>query len=238
MSYSVKYEDIGLKDYKEAWDYQTTLFKELVDIKKSDEADKPHGLENHPGTLIFVEHPNVYTLGRSGSENNLLLDYIQLKSKDAAFYKIDRGGDITYHGPGQIVGYPIFDLEVIHIGLKEYIFRIEEAIIRSAGEFEIACSRLEGGTGVWIDPEIPGRARKICAIGVKASKFITMHGFAFNVNTDLTYFNYINPCGFTDKGVTSIEKETGRRADMNEVKEILKNRLREVFDLSWVNKTS
>ena len=238
MSYSIKYEDIGLKDYKEAWDYQTTLFKELVDIKKSDEADKPHGLENHPGTLIFVEHPNVYTLGRSGSENNLLLDYIQLKSKDAAFYKIDRGGDITYHGPGQIVGYPIFDLEVIHIGLKEYIFRIEEAIIRSAGEFEIACSRLEGGTGVWIDPEIPGRARKICAIGVKASKFITMHGFAFNVNTDLTYFNYINPCGFTDKGVTSIEKETGRRADMNEVKEILKNRLREVFDLSWVNKTS
>jgi lipoyl(octanoyl) transferase len=195
-------------------------------------------LDNHPGTLIFVEHPNVYTLGRSGSENNLLLDYIQLKSKDAAFYKIDRGGDITYHGPGQIVGYPIFDLEVIHIGLKEYIFRIEEAIIRSAGEFEIACSRLEGGTGVWIDPEIPGRARKICAIGVKASKFITMHGFAFNVNTDLTYFNYINPCGFTDKGVTSIEKETGRRADMNEVKEILKNRLREVFDLSWVNKTS
>ena len=238
MSYSIKYEDIGLKDYKEAWDYQTTLFKELVDIKKSDEADKPHGLDNHPGTLIFVEHPNVYTLGRSGSENNLLLDYIQLKSKDAAFYKIDRGGDITYHGPGQIVGYPIFDLEVIHIGLKEYIFRIEEAIIRSAGEFEIACSRLEGGTGVWIDPEIPGRARKICAIGVKASKFITMHGFAFNVNTDLTYFNYINPCGFTDKGVTSIEKETGRRADMNEVKEILKNRLREVFDLSWVNKTS
>ena len=238
MSYSVKYEDIGLKDYKEAWDYQTTLFKELVDIKKSDEADKPHGLDNHPGTLIFVEHPNVYTLGRSGSENNLLLDYIQLKSKDAAFYKIDRGGDITYHGPGQIVGYPIFDLEVIHIGLKEYIFRIEEAIIRSAGEFEIACSRLEGGTGVWIDPEIPGRARKICAIGVKASKFITMHGFAFNVNTDLTYFNYINPCGFTDKGVTSIEKETGRRADLNEVKEILKNRLREVFDLSWVNKTS
>ena len=238
MSYSVKYEDIGLKDYKEAWDYQTTLFKELVDIKKSDEADKPHGLDNHPGTLIFVEHPNVYTLGRSGSENNLLLDYIQLKSKDAAFYKIDRGGDITYHGPGQIVGYPIFDLEVIHIGLKEYIFRIEEAIIRSAGEFEIACSRLEGGTGVWIDPEIPGRARKICAIGAKASKFITMHGFAFNVNTDLTYFNYINPCGFTDKGVTSIEKETGRRADMNEVKEILKNRLREVFDLSWVNKTS
>lgn len=238
MSYSVKYEDIGLKDYKEAWDYQTTLFKELVDMKKSNEAAKPHGSDNHPGTLIFVEHPNVYTLGRSGSENNLLLNYIQLKAKDAAFYKIDRGGDITFHGPGQIVGYPIFDLGVIHIGLKEYIFRIEEAIIRSAGEFGIVCSRLDGGTGVWIDPEIPGKARKICAIGVKASKFVTMHGFAFNVNTDLTYFNYINPCGFTDKGVTSIEKETGRKADMNEVKKIVKNRLREVFDLSWVNKTS
>ncbi|HZL76811.1 MAG TPA: lipoyl(octanoyl) transferase LipB [Bacteroidales bacterium] len=238
MSYSIKYEDIGLKDFNEAWDYQTVLFKELVDMKKSNEAGKPHGSDNHPGTLIFVEHPNVYTLGRSGSENNLLLDYIQLKAKDAAFYKIDRGGDITFHGPGQIVGYPIFDLEVIHIGLKEYIFRIEEAIIRSAGELGIVCSRLDGGTGVWIDPEIPGKARKICAIGVKASKFVTMHGFAFNVNTDLSYFNYINPCGFTDKGVTSIEKETGRKADMNEVKKIVKNRLREIFDLSWVNKAS
>ena len=238
MSYSVKYEDIGLKDFNEAWDYQTVLFKELVDSKKNNERLRPGSSDYHPGTLIFVEHPNVYTLGRSGSENNLLLDYIQLKAKDAAFYKIDRGGDITFHGPGQIVGYPIFDLEVIHIGLKEYIFRIEEAIIRSAGELGIVCSRLDGGTGVWIDPEIPGKARKICAIGVKASKFVTMHGFAFNVNTDLSYFNYINPCGFTDKGVTSIEKETGRKADMNEVKKIVKNRLREVFDLSWVNKTS
>lgn len=238
MSYCVKYEDIGLKDYKETWDYQASLFKELVDMKKSNETVKFHGLDNHPGTLIFVEHPNVYTLGRSGSENNLLLDYIQLKARDASFYKIDRGGDITFHGPGQIVGYPIFDLEVIHIGLKEYIFRIEEAIIRSAREFGVVCSRLDGGTGVWIDPEITGKARKICAIGVKASKFVTMHGFAFNVNTDLTYFNHINPCGFTDKGVTSIEKETGRKADINEVKEIVKNRLGEVFDLSWVNKNN
>ena len=238
MSYCVKYEDIGLRDYKETWDYQASLFKELVDMKKSNETVKLHGSDSYPGTLIFVEHPNVYTLGRSGSENNLLLDYIQLKAKDACFYKIDRGGDITFHGPGQIVGYPIFDLEVIRIGLKEYIFRIEEAIIRAAGEFGITCSRLDGGTGVWIDPEIAGKARKICAIGVKASKFVTMHGFAFNVNTDLTYFNHINPCGFTDKGVTSIEKETGRKADINEVKEIVKNRLGEVFDLSWVNKNN
>ena len=238
MSYCVKYEDIGLRDYKETWDYQATLFKELVDGKKNDESGKFRGSENHPGTLIFVEHPNVYTLGRSGSEDNLLLDYIQLKAKDASFYKIDRGGDITFHGPGQIVGYPIFDLEEIHVGLKEYIFRIEEAIIRSAGEFGIACSRLDGGTGVWIDPEIPGKARKICAIGVKASKFVTMHGFAFNVNTDLSYFNHINPCGFTDKGVTSIEKETGRKADIDEVKEIVRSKLSEVFDLSWVNKNN
>jgi lipoyl(octanoyl) transferase len=236
LSYCVKYEDIGLRDYKETWDYQAMLFKELIDEKKSKEAEKLPGSENHPGTLIFVEHPNVYTLGRSGSENNLLIDYLQLKKKDAVFYKIDRGGDITFHGPGQIVGYPVFDLEAIHIGLKEYIFRIEEAIIRASAEFGIICSRLEGGTGVWIDPEMPGRARKICAIGVKASRFVTMHGFAFNVNTDLTYFNNINPCGFVDKGVTSIEMETGHKADMNEVKEIVKNKLRETFDLTWVNK--
>jgi lipoyl(octanoyl) transferase len=236
LSYCVKYEDIGLKDYKETWDYQTSLFKELVDSKKNNEVFTPGSSDYQPGTLIFVEHPNVYTLGRSGSENNLLLDYIQLKAKDATYYKIDRGGDITFHGPGQIVGYPIFDLGVIGIGLKEYIFRIEEAIIRSAGEYGVVCSRLDGGTGVWIDPELPGKARKICAIGVKASKFVTMHGFAFNVNTDLTYFNYINPCGFTDKGVTSVEKETGRKADLEEVKQVVKNKLGEVFNLTWVNK--
>ena len=147
----------------------------------------------------------------------------------------DRGGDITYHGPGQIVGYPIFDLEVIKIGLKEYIYRLEEAIIRTVGEFGLTASRLEGGTGVWLDPEINGKARKICAIGVKASRYITMHGFAFNVNTDLTYFNNINPCGFTDKGVTSLEKETGSRQDFDSVKEIVKKNLQEVFDLEWIN---
>jgi lipoyl(octanoyl) transferase len=238
LSYYIKYEDIGLRDYKETWDYQATLFKKLVDRKSSIEPMQDQVTDDTPGTLIFVEHPNVYTLGRSGSESNLLLDYIQLKAKDASFYKIDRGGDITFHGPGQIVGYPIFDLEVIHIGLKDYIFRIEEAIIRASAEFGIKCSRLQGGTGVWIDPEIPGKARKICAIGVKASKFITMHGFAFNVNTDLTYFNHINPCGFTDKGVTSVEKETGHKADMEEVKQVVKNKLGEVFDLIWVNKNS
>jgi len=222
-------------DYKETWDYQEEIFGKLIESKKEEKDDISSGNNLISGTLIFVEHPHVYTLGKSGSENNLLIDSIQLKAKEAKFYRIDRGGDITYHGPGQIVGYPIFDLEVLKIGLKEYIFRLEEAIIRTIGEFGVNGSRLKGGTGVWIDPEIKGKARKICAIGVRASKFVTMHGFAFNVNTDLTYFNYINPCGFTDKGVTSLEKELGLMQDMSTVKGIVKKNLRDVFDLNWTN---
>jgi len=235
LSYSVVYKDIGQKDYKETWDYQADIFKRLVDNKKTENGVAATGKNVLPGTMILVEHPHVYTLGKSGSENNLLLDYIQLQAKDASFYRIDRGGDITYHGPGQIVGYPIFDLDVIKIGLKEYIYRLEEAIIRTIGEFGLPASRLEGGTGVWFDPEINGKARKICAIGVKASRYITMHGFAFNVNTDLNYFNNINPCGFTDKGVTSLEKELGSRQDFESVKSIVKRNLQEVFDLEWIN---
>ena len=235
MSYSVVYKDIGLKDYKETWDYQAEIFNKLIDGKKKVIKTGVFPENRFPGTLIFVEHPNVYTLGKSGSENNLLLDYIQLQAKDATFYRIDRGGDVTYHGPGQIVGYPIFDLEEIKISLREYIYRLEEAIIRTVGEFGIAASRLDGSTGVWLDPEITGKARKICAIGVKASKYVTMHGFAFNVNTDLTYFNNINPCGFTDKGVTSLEKELGKKQSFDAVKTIVKRNLREVFDLEWTN---
>jgi lipoyl(octanoyl) transferase len=235
LSYRVVYKDIGQKDYKETWDYQAEIFNKLVDNKKTETRVTGTKKNILPGTLIFVEHPHVYTLGKNGSESNLLLDYIQLQAKDAVFYRIDRGGDITYHGPGQIVGYPIFDLESINIGLKEYIYRLEEAIIRTVGEFGLAGSRLDGGTGVWLDPEIGGRARKICAIGVKASRYITMHGFAFNVNTDLTYFNNINPCGFTDKGVTSLEKELGGKQDQDSVKKIVKRNLQEVFDLEWTN---
>ncbi len=228
----MKYIDIGRKDYKEVWDYQAAIFAKLVNAKKNENGTvEPESL---PGTFIFVEHPHVYTLGKSGSENNLLLNYLQLQAKDAKFYKIDRGGDITYHGPGQIVGYPIFDLEIIKIGLREYIYRLEEAIIKTVNGYGIAASRFEGGTGVWIDPEIPGKARKICAIGVKASKFVTMHGFAFNVNTDLTYFNNINPCGFTDKGVTSLRKELGAEQDMEAVKGSVKKNLQEVFGLNWI----
>jgi len=234
LRYRVVYKDIGLKDYKETWDYQTEIFTELVESKKSSK-DMSLTDKDLPGTLIFVEHPHVYTLGKSGSGDNLLLDFIQLQAKDASFYKIDRGGDITYHGPGQIVGYPIFDLEKIQIGLREYIFRLEETIIKSVAELGISATRLEGGTGVWLDPEVPGRARKICAIGVKASKYVTMHGFAFNVNTDLAYFNYINPCGFTDKGVTSLEQELGSKQDMKSIKNIVKRNLLEVFDLELIN---
>ena len=234
MSYSVVYKDIGQRDYKETWDYQTEIFARLVDSKKLGTKVGDSGQNILPGTLIFVEHPHVYTLGKSGSKNNLLLDLIQLQAKDASFYRIDRGGDITYHGPGQIVGYPIFDLDVIKIGLKEYIYRLEEAIIRTVNEFGITASRFGGGTGVWLDPEISGKARKICAIGVKASRYITMHGFAFNVNSDLTYFNNINPCGFTDKGVTSLEKELGARQDFESVKNIVKRNLQAVFDLKWI----
>ena len=235
MSYSVKFEDIGLRDYKEVWDYQISKFRELTEGKMIEGDLSASGTGYKPGTLIFVEHPHVYTLGKSGSEKNLLLDNIQLGTKDARFYRIDRGGDITYHGPGQIVGYPIFDLEVIRIGLKEYIFRLEEAVIDTMGEFGLSGSRLKGGTGVWLDPDIRGKARKICAIGVKASKYVTMHGFAFNVNTDISWFDHINPCGFTDKGVTSLEIEIGKKTDFKEVKEILKGKLKDQFDLAWTN---
>jgi lipoyl(octanoyl) transferase len=234
LSYSVKYEDIGLKDYKETWDYQEKIFQKLVDNKKST-AVSVSGPENPVnGTLIFVEHPHVYTLGKSGSENNLLLDYIQLQAKDAAFYRIDRGGDITYHGPGQIVGYPIFDLEIIGVSLKEYIHLLEEAVIKTLEESGIQSGRLEGATGVWLDTDLPDKTRKICAIGVRASRYITMHGFAFNVNTNLDYFKYINPCGFTDKGVTSLEKEKGALQDFDAVKETVRKNLKKVFDLDWI----
>jgi lipoyl(octanoyl) transferase len=235
LSYSVVYKDIGLKDYKETWDLQEEIFKKIVDSKKQDQPRLSGLNEPVSGTLIFVEHPHVYTLGKSGSEENLLIDLIQLRAKEASFYKIDRGGDITYHGPGQIVGYPIFDLESIGIGLKEYIFSLEEVIIRTISDFGIETSRLQGGTGVWIDPEIPGKARKICAIGVKASRYVTMHGFAFNVNTDLGYFENINPCGFTDKGVTSLEKELGSRQNLDSVKLVVKKYLKDIFDLEWSN---
>ncbi len=231
MNIRAVFEDLGLKDYKETWDYQEYFFNKIVKNKSADskqEDIKGQDLENR---LIFVEHPHVYTLGKSGSKDNMLLDYIQLQAKDASFYKIDRGGDITYHGPGQIVGYPIFDLEAFGLRLKEYIYKLEESIINTLDDLGIKGDRLEGATGVWLDKDIEGRARKICAIGVRASRYVTMHGFAFNVNTNLEYFNYINPCGFTDKGVTSLQKELGTEQNFGEVKEILKSNILKVFGI-------
>ena len=213
---------------------QEQIFKRLIDYKLNESQDGSRVVNPVPGTLIFVEHPHVYTLGQNGSEDNLLIDHIQLQTRDAKFYRTNRGGDITYHGPGQIVGYPIFDLEVIGISLKEYIHRLEEAIIMTVSHFGIPASRLDGATGVWLDAGKKGKSRKICAIGVRASRYVTMHGFAFNVNTDLTYFNYINPCGFTDKGVTSLQKELGANQDFEDVKLLVRNNLQKVFGLTWI----
>jgi len=232
LSYIVKYEDIGLKDYKETWAYQEEIFQRLTENKKRN-AYKSEPVSQVPGTLIFVEHPHVYTLGKSGSEKNLLLNSIQLQAKDAAFYRIDRGGDITYHGPGQLVGYPIFDLEEIGISLKDYIGMLEESVIRTLSGYGIKGGRLEGATGVWLEPDEPGKARKICAIGVRASRYVTMHGFAFNVNTDLDYFNYINPCGYKDKGVTSLKKELGEDQEIGPVKDVLRENIKAIFGIDW-----
>ena len=234
MSYNVNFKDLGLRDYKETWDYQAELFKKIIEGKKSDRGIRQNEYQDLPGTLIFVEHPHVYTLGKSGSENNILMDLLQMRARNATFFRTDRGGDVTYHGPGQIVGYPIFDLGLLGIGLKEYISRLEEAIIRSIREFSISGSRLQGGTGVWLDAGVPGKERKICAIGVKASRYVTMHGFALNVNTDLAYFDHINPCGFKDKGVTSLEKELNSKQDFESVKRIVRDKMGEVFDLLWI----
>ena len=181
--------------------------------------------------MLFVEHPHVYTLGKSGVQNNLLINDQFLKQIDATFYKINRGGDITYHGPGQIVGYPILDLEALNLQVKSYIHNLEEAIIQTLADYGIKSERLDGATGVWVDTTVPGKSRKICAIGVKASRYVSMHGFALNVNTDLNYFNHINPCGFVDKGVTSMEKELGSKLEIKEVKDKLVQKLSDIFEL-------
>ncbi len=217
------YIDLGLKDYKECWDYQEKLMAEVVADKRT--SGKPSA-KNH---FLLVEHPHVYTLGKSGDEKNLLAHGELLKKIEATFYKINRGGDITYHGPGQLVGYPIIDLENYKIGVREYIEKMEDAIIETIAEYGLTGGRKKDATGIWLDFDHKVRARKICAIGVRVSRFVTMHGFALNVNTDMRYFNYINPCGFVDKGVTSMEKELGRKMNMDEVKSKLLKSFETVF---------
>ena len=226
---NILFKDLGIADYKETWDFQQNLFDQVIDLKKTNAVLPVCEQITDYNYLLFCEHPHVYTLGKSGSEKNLLIDTKLLEEKGAKFYKIDRGGDITYHGPGQIVGYPIFDLEKLSIGLKDYIYKMEEAIIVTLGEYGISSSRLEGASGVWLDADTANKARKICAIGVKSSRYVTMHGFAFNVNTNLDFYNFINPCGFVDKGVTSMEKELREKVDMEEVKRKLKENFSKIF---------
>ena len=220
MNRKIEYQDWGLVEYNEAWAKQESLFSASIEKKMQGLATGNY--------LVFCEHPHVYTLGKSGDEQNMLLNMIQLQAKHATFVHTNRGGDITYHGPGQVVGYPIFDLANFELGLKQYIFRIEEAIIQTLSLYGISSTRLEGSTGVWLDTGKPA-CRKICAIGVRSSRYVTMHGFALNVNTQLEYFSYINPCGFIDKGVTSMEKELGREVDMVELKERLRTTIEKLF---------
>lgn len=218
---SFSYQDLGRIVYAKALDIQTEKFNALL-------AAKAKGKKGR-NELLFCEHDPVLTIGKSGKDSNLLIPEARLQALGVSYYHINRGGDITYHGPGQITGYPIFDLETWHIGLKQYIYRLEEIIIRFLALYGLNGERLEGATGVWLDPFVAGKARKICAIGVKSSRFVTMHGFALNINTDLNYFSLINPCGFTDKGVTSLAKELGKEQDFEEAKRQLVALFREVF---------
>ena len=218
----VEFVDFGQRGYRETWDYQEQLLAALIHAKLQG--------QTVPGQLIFVEHLPVYTIGKSGNAANMLLNPMQLAEKHVECIKVDRGGDITYHGPGQLVVYPIIDLDRLGIGVKEYVRRLEEAVVRTVADYGISGERLEGATGVWIESHTP-RARKICAIGVKCSRSITMHGLALNVNTDLTYFNNINPCGFVDKGVTSIAKEVGHPVDFEEVKVRMRSHFEEAMGI-------
>lgn len=227
----VKFVDLGKMDYKACWDLQEKHFAETVRIKfenRTANADAQRRTEDH---LFFVEHPHVYTLGKSGDMSNLLLDEEALQQVDAKFYAINRGGDITYHGPGQIVGYPIFDLDHFFTDIHRYLRYLEEAIIHTLAHYGIQAGRIEGLTGVWLDGDDPSKARKIAAMGVKCSRWVTMHGFAFNVNANLQYFSNIVPCGITDKAVTSMHIELGKELNIEEVKDILKKKLSEVFEM-------
>lgn len=230
----VRLQDLGSVRYKDAWDFQENLLQQNVAIKTKMREAEDAGLKtsNLPQThhhLLFVEHPHVYTLGKSGHIENVLLSEEHLAKRGIDFFRINRGGDITYHGPGQIVGYPIFDLEKFYTDIGKYLRNIEEVVILTLAEYGLKAERSPGETGVWLDPQRKGYERKICAIGVRTSRWITMHGFALNVNTDLNYFNFIIPCGIQNKQVTSLQKELGHEVDMKEVKEKLKINFEKVF---------
>ncbi|MBV6643914.1 MAG: lipoyl(octanoyl) transferase LipB [Cyclobacteriaceae bacterium] len=227
-----KFVHLGIKDYQEAWDYQESLFQRTVDRKITNRKHPPEKQVATDNYLIFCYHPHVFTLGKSGDQGHLLLSHQELTDKKASFYKINRGGDITYHGPGQIVGYPILDLDNFFTDIHRYLRYLEEAVILTLADYGISAGRIEGLTGVWIDFEDDDKARKICALGVKSSRWVTMHGFAFNVNVDLDYFGYIVPCGIADKAVTSLHKELGYMPNMPEVEEKLKTYLARQFEMT------
>ncbi|MBW3469759.1 lipoyl(octanoyl) transferase LipB [Arthrospiribacter ruber] len=227
----VKFLDLGIKDYKETWDFQEEIFAKTVALKIANRNATPEAQQITDNYLIFVEHPHVYTLGKSGAESHLLLDQIGLTEKKATFYKINRGGDITYHGPGQLVGYPILDLDNFFTDIHKYLRLLEETIILTLADYGIEAGRIDGLTGVWIDHIEQKNPRKICAMGVKSSRWVTMHGFAFNVNADIDYFNNIIPCGIPDKAVTSMHLELGRPLDQDEVKEKVKKHIIHLFEM-------
>lgn len=230
----VKFIDLGLKDYQEAWDYQVSLFDKALAIKSENRNLPAAQQKTTDNYLLFCEHPHVFTLGKSGDEKNLIISKEELNAVHATYHHINRGGDITYHGPGQIVGYPIIDLENFFTDIHKYMRLMEESVIQTLKEYSIDAGRIAGLTGVWIDFENERKARKICALGVKTSRWVTMHGFAFNINPDLRYFAYIVPCGIQDKAVTSLEKELGKKVDFREAQEILKEKFREQFDMEWL----
>lgn len=222
--------DLGSIDFKDAWDYQTVLFEKVLAVKNENRSRPALEQNITENFLLFCQHPHVYTLGKSGKENNLLLKQEELSSVNASYYHINRGGDITYHGPGQLVGYLIIDLENFFTDIHKYMRFLEEAVIQTLGEFGLESGRIKGLTGVWMD--IEKHPRKICAFGVKTSRWVTMHGFALNVNPDLSYFNHIIPCGIQDKAVTSMQVELGRSIEMKEVQEILQARLTKLFEMN------
>ncbi|HFK5575253.1 TPA: lipoyl(octanoyl) transferase LipB [Elizabethkingia anophelis] len=233
MNHNVIFQELGVLDYQSAWDYQEKLLKSNIDIKINNRQLQPEDTTETENHLLFVEHPHVYTLGKSGHEENMLANNDMLKEIDATYVKTNRGGDITYHGYGQIVGYPVLDLENFYTDIHRYMRELEEIIIRTIAEYGLKGERSPGETGVWLDVGKP-YARKICAMGVKASRWVTIHGFALNVNTDLRYFEYIIPCGIKDKQVTSLKRELEREIDMEEVKLKIKKHFQDVFQTEWI----
>lgn len=234
MNKKIIFRDLGLIDYKEAWDYQENLFNGIVETKIHNRTEPNNQQRETRNYFLYCEHPHVFTMGKSGDEKHLLINQQQLQEKQATYYKINRGGDITYHGPGQIVGYPILDLDNFFTDIHKYLRFLEEMVILTLKEYGIESGRVTGQTGVWLDATFPEKSRKICAMGVRSSRWVTMHGFALNVNNDLDYFNNIIPCGIPDKAVTSLKKELGSEVNMEEIKQKLKQHFAALFEAELV----